>query len=114
MTTPVALPAKEGHCEQCGLEITTGMMAALCPQARNCCMWPHAGGSYDPAVIDAELFMANAWIDNACEQIGLPELQPADAARRIRDALRHGFSQVFVRQQRDASPSPERHPKEGA
>lgn len=34
-------PAKDGpFCDECGVEITTGMMAALCPRAEACEFWP--------------------------------------------------------------------------
>jgi hypothetical protein len=82
-------------CEQCGLEITTGMMAALCPQARNCCMWPRSDGS--PEADSAELLFAKFWMDNACEQIGLQiadRKRLAEYAERIaveRDHYRNGL-----------------------
>ena len=55
-------------CEKCGLEITTGMMPALCQYARECVMWPHSDGTPDGD--GAELLMAKWWMDTACEQIG--------------------------------------------
>jgi hypothetical protein len=77
-------------CEKCGLEITTGMMAALCPQARNCCMWPRSDGT--PELDGAELLFAKLWMDKACEQIGLQiderkrlERELAEATSRISD-----------------------------
>lgn len=84
-TTSIAwadVKAADATCDKCGLEITTGMMAALCPYAMRCEFWPHSDGS--PNQDGAELFMARAWIRNACEQIGL---QIADR-KRLSDELR--------------------------
>lgn len=67
-------------CGKCGLAVTTGMMAALCPQARECEFWPHAT---KPEEEGAELLMAKFWMDNACEQIGLQ----IDDRKRLRAAL---------------------------
>lgn len=64
------------RCNKCGLEITTGMMAALCPRALECEFWPHSDGT--PVQDGAELFMARAWIRNALDQIGM---QIADRQR---------------------------------
>lgn len=33
------------RCEKCGLEITTGAMAAFCPNATQCEFWPHSDGT---------------------------------------------------------------------
>lgn len=68
-------------CDECGLEITTGMMPAFCQYADNCEMWPHSDGT--PAGDSAELFMAKAWIRTACEQLGM---QMRDR-ERLRDAI---------------------------
>jgi hypothetical protein len=57
-------------CEKCGVECTTGMQAAFCQYARECVFWPHSEGK-DAVSEGAELFMAKAWMDNACRQIGL-------------------------------------------
>lgn len=56
-------------CDKCGLEITTGAMAAFCPQAMQCEFWPHSNG--DKEAEGGELLIAQWWIKNACEQIGL-------------------------------------------
>lgn len=57
------------RCEKCGLEITTGAMAAFCPNATQCEFWPHSDGT--PSGDGAELLIARMWIGNACEQIRL-------------------------------------------
>lgn len=71
-------------CEKCGLEITTGMMAALCPQARQCVFWPHTTKSGEEG---AELLFAKLWMDNACEQIGL-QIEDRKRLERERDEAR--------------------------
>jgi hypothetical protein len=56
-------------CEKCGLECTTGMMAAFCSKGRECEFWPHSNG--EVALAGAELLMYRFWMDNALEQIAL-------------------------------------------
>jgi hypothetical protein len=70
-------------CEKCGLEITTGMMPALCNYARQCVMWPHSDGT--PEGDGAELLMAKWWMDTACEQIGLQIAERERLERELAD-----------------------------
>lgn len=71
------------RCEKCGLEITTGAMAAFCPNATQCEFWPHSDGT--PSGDGAELLIARMWIGNACEQIGLQIEDRKRLAHELRD-----------------------------
>ena len=54
------------RCDTCGAEITTGLMAALCPRRERCEFWPHEA---DPETIQ---FMD--WIGGRAAS---PDLPPA-------------------------------------
>ena len=74
----------DATCDKCGLELTTGAMAALCPQAMQCEFWPHSDGSTNQD--GAELLIAKMWIDTACEQIGLQIDERNRLQRELADA----------------------------
>jgi hypothetical protein len=78
-------------CDQCGLEITTGMMAAYCPQAEQCEFWPATDNT--PQGDSAELMIALLWIRNACEQIGL-QIEDRKRLERERDEALSRFSEA--------------------
>lgn len=75
-------------CEKCGLAITTGMMPALCSNARACALWPHSDGS--PEGDGAELLMAKFWMDNALDQIGLQIEDRKRLEREVAELRRNG------------------------
>lgn len=75
-------------CAKCGLEITTGMMAAFCGHADQCEFWPHAD-RVRPETVSAELFMAKAWMHNTCNQIGLQIEDRERLKSRIARAIKY-------------------------
>ena len=52
------------RCDKCGAEVTTGMMAALCPAREACEFWP--------ADADAETVQFLDWIGGRAESPELP------------------------------------------
>ncbi len=98
MTTDRPTPS-DPKCDKCGLELTTGAMAAFCPQAMQCEFWPHSDGSSSQD--GAELLIAKMWINNACEQIGL---QIADRERLERE-LAEALDQLLgIKEYREKNP----------
>jgi len=77
------VPGEPPRCDRCGLEITTGAMAALCPNAMECEFWPHSDGSASGD--GAELLIARMWIANACDQIGMQIEDRKRLAEELRD-----------------------------
>lgn len=59
----------DAKCDKCGLEITTGAMAAFCPNHVQCEFWPHSDGTHGQD--GAELLIAKMWIGNAVDQISM-------------------------------------------
>ncbi len=72
------------RCDKCGIEITTGMQAMLCPKADDCELWPHDSD------IETERFAWQMWKGYAH--------QAFDQMRAERDALKAALASARERE----------------